>query len=245
MIDDNPELARVATDQQLLFPAKPRSVCDQLGLNWWAALKLYEDGWLSYSPALRLIALFAAVAGALLPAGMAHGQVIMTNIWPPFPATKLEAFETNTDTVIIKASSPIGSVPAHGGELGVRCREITDAGTGRHEQGIVVDLTLSGELGDTLLIDYDELGSLLDGLEYLGSLDLSVTPLTGFDAVYTTKGGFRAAAFGSRSRGNIEFSVRSVRVRAATLVLTRDQLAQVRSLVQQGKAKLDSLRKGK
>jgi hypothetical protein len=22
-----------------------------LGLNWWAALKLYEDGWLSYSPA--------------------------------------------------------------------------------------------------------------------------------------------------------------------------------------------------
>ena len=52
MIDDNPELARVAADQQLLFPANPRSVCDQLGLNWWAALKLHEDGWLSFSPAL-------------------------------------------------------------------------------------------------------------------------------------------------------------------------------------------------
>ena len=184
-----------------------------------------------------------ALAGAVVLADIASGQ--LTNVWPPFPATKLEAFETNTDTVIIKASSPIGSVPAHGGEVGVRCREITDAGTGRRQTGIIVDLTSGGELADALLIDYDELDSLLDGLEYLGSLDWSVTPLTGFDAVYTTKGGFRAAAFGSRRTGSIEFSVRSVRVRGTSLVLTRDQLGQVRSLVQQAKAKLDSLRKGK
>ena len=36
--------------QQLLFPANPRAVCEQMGLNWWAALKLHEDGWLSFSP---------------------------------------------------------------------------------------------------------------------------------------------------------------------------------------------------
>ena len=168
-----------------------------------------------------------------------------TNACLPFPATKLEAFETNTDTVVIKATAPIGSVPAHGGEVGVRCREITDAGTGRRESGIIVDLTLGGQTGDTLLIDYDELGSLLDGLEYLGALDWSVTPLPEFRAVYTTKGGFRATAFGSRRTGNIEFALRSVRVLTAPLLLSRDQLGQVRSLVLQGKAKLDSLRKGK
>jgi hypothetical protein len=49
--DDNPELARVAAAQQLLFPANPRALCEQMGLNWWAALKLHEDCWLSYSPA--------------------------------------------------------------------------------------------------------------------------------------------------------------------------------------------------
>jgi hypothetical protein len=49
--DDNPETARVAAEQQLLFPANPRAVCEQMGLNWWAALKLHEDGWLSFSPA--------------------------------------------------------------------------------------------------------------------------------------------------------------------------------------------------
>jgi hypothetical protein len=49
--DDNPETARVAAVQQLLFPANPRAVCEHMGLNWWAALKLHEDGWLSFSPA--------------------------------------------------------------------------------------------------------------------------------------------------------------------------------------------------
>ena len=191
----------------------------------------------------RLTAIFVAVAGCSLLTGRACAQE--TNTCLPFPATKLEAFETNTDTVIIKATAPIGTVPTHGGEVGVRCREITDVGTSRRESGIIVDLTFGGQLGETLLIDYDELDSLLDGLEYLGTLDWSVTPLPGFDAVYTTKGGFRAAAFGSRRTGNIEFALRSVRVRTAPLLLSRDQLGQVRSLVQQGKAKLDSLRKAK
>ena len=48
--EDNPHLARVAAAQQMLFPASPREVCEELGLNWWAALKLHEEGWLSFSP---------------------------------------------------------------------------------------------------------------------------------------------------------------------------------------------------
>ena len=49
--DDDPQMARVTAGQQLLFPANPRALCEQLGLNWWAALKLHEDGWLSFFPA--------------------------------------------------------------------------------------------------------------------------------------------------------------------------------------------------
>ena len=48
--DDNPQVARVAAAQQLLLPATSRAICDELGLNFWAALKLFEDGWLSFSP---------------------------------------------------------------------------------------------------------------------------------------------------------------------------------------------------
>ncbi len=48
--DESPHLARVSAAQQLLFPASPRAVCDEMGLNWWAVLKLHEDGWLSFQP---------------------------------------------------------------------------------------------------------------------------------------------------------------------------------------------------
>lgn len=48
--DDNPQVARVPAAQQLLFPSISRAVCDEIGLNVWAALKLYEEGWLSFSP---------------------------------------------------------------------------------------------------------------------------------------------------------------------------------------------------
>ncbi len=46
----DPELARVLPTQQLLFPSSPRTVCEEMGLNWWAALKLHQEGWLSFSP---------------------------------------------------------------------------------------------------------------------------------------------------------------------------------------------------
>src|SRR5437660_11467286 len=48
--DDNPQVARVAAAQQLRFPTSARNICQEIGLNWWAAVKLYEDGWLSFSP---------------------------------------------------------------------------------------------------------------------------------------------------------------------------------------------------
>jgi hypothetical protein len=191
----------------------------------------------------RIIAVLIAVAGGSLLGGPACAQE--TNTCLLVPATKLEGFETNTDTVIIKATAPIGTVAAHGGAVAVRCRDITDAGTGRRESGILVDIGLGDQLDGTTLIDYDELDSLLDGLDYLGKLDWTVTSLPDFQAVYTTKGGFRADARGSRRTGNIEFAVRSTRVNVPRLSLSRDQLGQLRSLIDQAKAKLDSLRKPK
>jgi hypothetical protein len=47
---DDPQMARATSAQQLLFAATPRAVCAEMGLNWWAVLKLHEDGWLSFSP---------------------------------------------------------------------------------------------------------------------------------------------------------------------------------------------------
>jgi hypothetical protein len=48
--NDSLQTARAVPAQQLLFPPAPRAVCEDLGLNWWTASKLHEDGWLSFSP---------------------------------------------------------------------------------------------------------------------------------------------------------------------------------------------------
>jgi hypothetical protein len=191
----------------------------------------------------RFIAVLIAIAGGSLLGDLVRAQE--TNVYPLVPATKLEAFETNTDTIIIKGTAPMGTVSMHGGEVSVRCREITDAGTGRRESGILIDFAFGAQVEGTTLIDYDELDSLLDGLEYLGKVDWSVTSLPDFSAVYSTKGGFRADARGSRRTGNIEFAVQSTRIGAPKLLLSRDQLGQLRSLIDQARTKLDSLRKAK
>src|ERR1035441_3289012 len=109
----------------------------------------------------RLIAVLMAVVGGSLLGDLARAQE--TNPCVLVPATKLEAFDTNTDTVIIKATAPIGTVTVHGGAGAGRCREITDAGTGRRESGIVVDIAFDGQLEGPTLIDYDELDSLSEG----------------------------------------------------------------------------------
>ena len=48
--DDDPEQARASDTQQLLLPNTPRAVCEQMGLDGWAALELWDDGWLSFNP---------------------------------------------------------------------------------------------------------------------------------------------------------------------------------------------------
>jgi hypothetical protein len=187
----------------------------------------------------KLIAISGVVLALVLDCGLCHGQT--TNL---VPQTKLEGFETNTGTVIIRAAGLVGTVSANNGSLAIRCEEITDTGTGRKEQGLVLGLKdAAAQFESTLLIDYDEIDSLLNALDFLNRVDWSVTTLPSFDAVYTSKGGFRMAAFSSRRNGTIEFAVRNVRLGTAPMVLARDQVAQFRQFITAAKSKLDSLRK--
>jgi hypothetical protein len=51
-MNEDVERARLSENGQLrLFPAKPRDICNLIQLNWIAALKLYNDGLLSFNPA--------------------------------------------------------------------------------------------------------------------------------------------------------------------------------------------------
>ncbi|HWX23125.1 MAG TPA: hypothetical protein VN578_24750 [Candidatus Binatia bacterium] len=189
---------------------------------------------------LRLTLILLAVLGCSLLGNFAQAQV--TIVYPVPPATKLESFDTNIATVIIKATTEIGSVAVNTGVVSVRCREITDTASGRKEQGIAMELTQRPQARDRLLIDYDEIDSLLNALHYLNTLNISVTPLNAFDAEYTTKGGLRIAAFGTRPNGGVQFTVRDARTNSAPVLFSRDDMSRFGSLINQAKGKLDSLR---
>ncbi|MCX6902083.1 MAG: hypothetical protein NTW03_01120 [Verrucomicrobia bacterium] len=64
-----------------------------------------------------------------------------TFIYAPVPpATKLEMFETNTGTVLIKSAAVIGSMAINGGSVSVTCKEDAEPATGRKEYGIIIAL---------------------------------------------------------------------------------------------------------
>lgn len=43
-------IQRCDSGQAYLFPISPREVAESIGLDWWAAKKLHDDGWISFDP---------------------------------------------------------------------------------------------------------------------------------------------------------------------------------------------------
>ena len=183
-------------------------------------------------------AILIAIVGLPLLAATSSAQV--TNICcPVLPATRLEALETNTGIVIVKGVTLTGSLSASDGTVAVACKMNTDA-AGRRESGIRIDISLSGLNEEKLVIDYDELDSMLRAIDTLSRVDWTVTPLSSFNAVYTTKSGFRIAATGLRRSGVIEYSIAASEP-AKRMMFTQAQLAQFSALITQAKKTLDSI----
>lgn len=164
-----------------------------------------------------------------------------TNVYLYAPATRLESFATNVGTVVVRGSADIGSVQANTGTLALKCREVSETGSGRKEVGASIDLNHNQELRETRYIDYDELESLINALAYLNKVDWSITSLNSFDAGITTRSGFRAVAFSSRRSSAIEFAVRTVGSGNPPILLSREQMAELRGLLEQAKTKLEAI----
>ncbi len=161
------------------------------------------------------------------------------------PRTELDAFEDRPGIVIVKSVGDIGTVTATGSVI-VKCKESLDTSSSLKQQGLAITIAVNADVKDTTIIDYDELDALLSALDYLAGVNWSVTTLSSFDAVYTSRDGFRVSVFGNqRHLNDLGISLQSNRAVKVKISFTPEQLAQFRALVQQGKAKLDALRDAK
>jgi len=170
--------------------------------------------------------------GAL--AGAGHAQIV-TNA----PKTALEVFEAQTGTVIVKGFGQANSVTTSGGTISVRCLESVDISAGTKQYGLEIELAENSQSRDKIIVDYDELDALLNGIDYLSKISYDVTPLPGFEAVYSTKSGLRFEAHSSRRMGGIQtFLKHGDNVR---IPLASDQVSQIRDLIGQGRTALTAL----
>ena len=123
--------------------------------------------------------------------------------------------------------------------ISIRCKESVNVNTGRRQFGIALILEEGASHRDVLIVDYDELEPLLNGLDYLGTIGHGVTAMPAFDATFTTKSGLRIAAHSDRAQGGMQDFLQFGS--EPRIPLTADQFTQFRNLIGQAKATLDTV----
>jgi hypothetical protein len=173
------------------------------------------------------VAIYTMIIGMGLPASSV-AQGCVETVEPP---TKLEAFMATEGAVVIRGSSRVGVVRGEPGSLvAVASQELTNARSAERVYGITVEVRKIGdpEQNQIAYVDFDEMPSLLGGLEYLAKVDKSATSLDQFTAEYRTKGDLVV----STTSGSTKVAVSTGAPGAATAVLEFGVFQEFRQLVQ-------------
>lgn len=165
----------------------------------------------------------------------------------PTPKTKLEAFEAQSGAVIIRGFSKIGELPGvYGGAVTVQSKEFMNATTAKREFGVTLEVKETSRLerDNTSYVDYDEIPSLLRGIDYIGKIDKSITKLDNFQADYRTKGDLHVSTFSRSGSGEVMVAVTSGTIGATSVYLKIADLGKLRELIASAKARLDAIKAG-
>lgn len=170
------------------------------------------------------------------------GRTQETNL---YPKSHLELFEERTGIVLIRGTADIGVVPGQNGSVTVKLRETKDISLNQREYGVIISVA-SGNGGEgSTYVDYDELGALIQNLDYVSKVDWAYTSLMHFDASYTTRAGFKVLTYSSRRSGLIEGAVVSYGLSRSRASLSIAQLGQLRITLDLAKTKIEDLQKSK
>lgn len=158
------------------------------------------------------------------------------------PRTQLEAIECRTNTLVVKGFTEIGTIACASGSVLVAAKESSDAAT--HERVFGVSVVVRGREGrqDTSYIDYDELDSLIKAVGLMNTPPWSESALPQIEASYTSRDGLRVASVNTRNNAGMEAIVESNHACRSTSGISVQQLIMFRSLLEQAKGKLDSIR---
>ncbi|HVS22023.1 MAG TPA: hypothetical protein VHD88_09265 [Pyrinomonadaceae bacterium] len=199
------------------------------------------------NPTRSLIFVLVIVAVSF---GSAVAQVRGRRIPPPRefqvfePRNQLEDFESRLETVLIKGHTSVGIFNGRaGGAVRVEALEMREAGDGTRALGAVITIN-SGDATPTearSLIDYDEIDRLIKGLDTVAKADDTITKLAQYEAHYRTKVDFEITVF-KQTTGGVAAAIEAGFPDRTRLLLTLDDLARLRWMILQAKARLDEIK---
>ena len=161
------------------------------------------------------------------------------------PATFLEAFDQQTNVVLVRGYSSQGSVNLDGATISVSAVMVNDVTDSRSAMGLALEIQRTDpQTGAhsrfSYKVDRDEINSLVGGLDYVSRANWGVTPLNGFEAHYQTRSGFKVAARSDRRDATVDlyFDIGP----GCHMKTNSDQISQFRGLITQASAVLDGLK---
>jgi hypothetical protein len=163
---------------------------------------------------------------------------------PSEAKTTLETFQAKTGVVIVKGFTRLGTMHGIGGTVEVSAREFLDAQTGKKAYGVVVEVTETGRLerSNRSYVDYDEIDSLLKGIDYIAKIDTTVTKFDSFEAQYSTKGELSVTVFNDAE--GLEVGITTSRIGSTTAYFKFPYLPNFRKLITEAKSRIDAIRTG-
>lgn len=180
----------------------------------------------------------------------ACGSTFAQQPGPATPKTKLEAFSAKTGVVIIIGYSKGVIIKGDKGcAVEVQARELTDASIGRKELGILIQVSQADQTTHVSYLDYDEIPSLIAGIEYLRKLDpRSVLTLDGFQAAYHAKDELAIGILSAPTLMKPETLggfAESGNIGKATCFMDPPRLDDLKETIVKARARLDSIKSAK
>lgn len=131
----------------------------------------------------------------------------------PLPATKLEAFQPETGSIVTVGHELLGAIAR--GRVFVEVRDVRDS-KGNMAGGATLHLIESQTRDERAFLDVDELSGLLRNLDSLLKFTANPTPFKRFEARFTTRGNLSFVAY-SNTAGVIEYALQVNKIPLATI----------------------------
>lgn len=157
------------------------------------------------------------------------------------PKTKIEKFSAKTGIVIIKRFEKIGSIRGdYGGSITVEAKEFINTLSNKKEYGITIEVKSSRDRENTSYINYDEIKSLIKGIDYISKINRHITNFSDFQADYSTKSNFKISTF--TLSGKIDVAVSSGYIGRTTVFYNISSLSEIKLLILKAKTTINKLK---